>query len=431
MDKLAEAEGLRTNFYTFEGVVKALNGVSLVVNNGETYGLVGESGCGKSVSVRSMMRIVQSPGKIEEGKVVLYFNENDRKKGIDILSRNEAYMQSIRGNDISMIFQEASTALNPVLSIGFQVGESFLLHRRAEMIRLAIEAMDLKVNESSNTLTRSWRKFHKRLLENEIKDLDKYETAIAEIDNALYITEGKKDRESVERHRQLLIDREKLHKQGFKVRLQLKTPIVRRYEKRIREVVREQVIELLTELGVPNPGNIVDRYPHELSGGMQQRIVISIALACNPTLLIADEPTSNLDVTIQAQILDLIKQLKKTQITSVLFITHDLGVVAEVCDRVTVMYAGDTCETATVKELFKNPMHPYTKGLLRSVPKGEVGEKLETIPGTVPNLIAPPSGCRFHPRCPEAMEICRKEKPETQMIGDGHSVSCHLYRTEK
>ena len=428
MSKLIQTEELRTNFYTFEGVVKALNGVSLVVNNGETYGLVGESGCGKSVSVRSMMRIVQYPGKIEEGKVVLFFNENDRAKGIDILDRSEAYMQSIRGNDISMIFQEAGTALNPVLSIGFQVGESFLLHRRGEMIKLAIKTLDNKIETGTNPLAKIWRRFHKNLLQNEAADLERYESEVAKIDSDLYRTEEKTDSKSLEEYKKLLINRERLNKQGIKVRLQLKTPIVRRYAKRINSTVREKVIELLTDLGVPNPGNIVDRYPHELSGGMQQRIVISIALACHPTLLIADEPTSNLDVTIQAQILDLIGQLKKTQISSVLFITHDLGVVAEVCDRVTVMYAGDTCETALVKDLFKNPMHPYTKGLLKSVPKGEVGEKLQTIPGTVPNLITPPSGCRFHPRCPDVMEICKSQKPEMLMMKDGHSVSCHLYR---
>jgi peptide/nickel transport system ATP-binding protein len=184
---------------------------------------------------------------------------------------------------------------------------------------------------------------------------------------------------------------------------------------------------LLTELGIPNPDNIIDRYPHELSGGMQQRIVIAIALACHPELLIADEPTSNLDVTIQAQILDMIKELKQTTISSVLFITHDLGVIAEVCDRVSVMYAGDVCETATVKDLFKNPQHPYTKGLLNSVPKVDQGDKLATIPGIVPNLVTPPSGCRFHPRCPNAMEICKKEKPEIFELNDDHSMSCHLY----
>lgn len=431
MEKLAQAEGLRTNFYTFEGVVKALNGVSLVVNNGETYGLVGESGCGKSVSVRSMMRIVQAPGRIEEGKVVLYFSEKDKTKGIDIIQRSEAYMQSIRGNDISMIFQEASTALNPVLSIGFQVGESFLLHRRDEMVRQAIQRIEKDLEESGNPIVSGWKNFHKTLLQKELNSLEAYNAKVAEIDNELYLLEGKEDQKSVSRHKHLIAARENLKKLNAAVRFQLKIPVMRRYYKRIRKEVKENVIELLTSLGIPNPRNIVNRYPHELSGGMQQRIVIAIALACHPTLLIADEPTSNLDVTIQAQILDLIKKLKQTKIASVLFITHDLGIVAEICDRVTVMYAGDACETTSVKELFKNPLHPYTKGLLNSVPKADQVEKLQTIPGTVPNLITPPSGCRFHPRCPFIMDICRNEKPETIEMAEGHTVACHLYRNKK
>ena len=424
MEKLAQAEGLRTNFYTFEGVVKALNGVSLVVNNGETYGLVGESGCGKSVSVRSMMRIVQAPGRIEEGKVVLYFSEKDKTKGIDIIQRSEAYMQSIRGNDISMIFQEASTALNPVLSIGFQVGESFLLHRRDEMVRQAIQRIEKDLEESGNPIVSGWKNFHKTLLQKELNSLEAYNAKVAEIDNELYLLEGKEDQKSVSRHKHLIAARENLKKLNAAVRFQLKIPVMRRYYKRIRKEVKENVIELLTSLGIPNPRNIVNRYPHELSGGMQQRIVIAIALACHPTLLIADEPTSNLDVTIQAQILDLIKKLKQTKIASVLFITHDLGIVAEICDRVTVMYAGDACETTSVKELFKNPLHPYTKGLLNSVPKADQVEKLQTIPGTVPNLITPPSGCRFHPRCPLSNEKCTKEEPPLEEKETGHWARC-------
>jgi len=204
-------------------------------------------------------------------------------------------------------------------------------------------------------------------------------------------------------------------------------PFLRIYYRRIRRVVRNAVIDVMTQLGIPNPQNIVDRYPHELSGGMQQRIVIAIALSCHPALLIADEPTSNLDVTIQAQIIELIRQLKQTKISSVLFITHDLGLVAEICDRVTVMYAGDTAETADVRTLFKHPLHPYTRGLLNSVPGVEQVGELKTIPGAVPNLVHPPTGCRFHPRCPNAMDICRKEKPSVTEHEPDHFVSCHLY----
>jgi peptide/nickel transport system ATP-binding protein len=198
----------------------------------------------------------------------------------------------------------------------------------------------------------------------------------------------------------------------------------------VGKTVHQEVIKLLTSLGIPNPSSVADRYPHELSGGMQQRIVIAIALACHPLLLIADEPTSNLDVTIQAQIVELIRQLKESVITSVLYITHDLGLVAEICDRVTVMYAGDTCETATVEEIFRNPLHPYTRGLLSAVPKVEHEGELATIPGSVPNLVHPPSGCRFHPRCPHVMEVCRIEKPNITEDAPGHTVSCHLYTTK-
>jgi peptide/nickel transport system ATP-binding protein len=221
--------------------------------------------------------------------------------------------------------------------------------------------------------------------------------------------------------------RDRLRKKNFAVQIAKRIPFLRHYYRKLHKTIRRNVIELLSSLGIPNPGNVVDRYPHELSGGMQQRIVIAIALACHPILLIADEPTSNLDVTIQAQIIDLIKSLKEGIIASVLFITHDLGLVAEICDRVTVMYAGDTCETASVKELFESPLHPYSQALLNSVPKVEQEGKLETIPGVVPNLINPPSGCRFHPRCPHAMEICKTQKPHTFEFAEGHTVACHLY----
>jgi peptide/nickel transport system ATP-binding protein len=218
-----------------------------------------------------------------------------------------------------------------------------------------------------------------------------------------------------------------------------RTPFLRLYYRRLERTVRAHVVELLRSLGVANPERIAGGYPHELSGGMQQRIVIAIALACHPVLLIADEPTSNLDVTIQAQIVELIKTLKKTIISSVLYITHDLGLVAEICDRASVMYAGDVCETATVRDIFREPLHPYTQGLLKSVPKVEQVGELASIPGTVPNLVSPPTGCRFHPRCPHVMKICPKEKPPTTECrsrgsierGQGHFVACHLYTDGK
>ena len=429
--RLLHTSDLRTNFYTYEGVVKALNGVSVAVHPGETYGLVGESGCGKSVTVRSMMRIVQAPGYIEGGEIRLFLNQEDQKKGIDLLKRSEAYMRSIRGNDISMIFQEASTALNPVLSIKEQVGESFYFHRRPEMLEKTIAQLDEELDKGPIVPVAAWRRFQRYFFSRELAVAARAQEKITEIDSVLLELEDKKDGPSLRKKRNLQAARERVRRfdglsQGVK-----RIPLLKHYYRRLFKTIRSHSVELLKLLGVPNPENAVDRYPYELSGGMQQRIVIAIALACNPTLLISDEPTSNLDVTIQAQILDLIKRLKENVITSVLFITHDLGVVAEICDRVTVMYAGDTCETAEVKELFREPLHPYTRALLESVPKEEQEGKLATIPGTVPNLVTPPSGCRFHPRCRHAMRICRQKKPATVEYQPGHTVSCFLYPEEK
>jgi peptide/nickel transport system ATP-binding protein len=427
LEKLLETTELFTDFYTFEGVVKALNGVSVFVNQGETYGLVGESGCGKSVTVRSMMRIVQSPGKIVDGKILLFFRAEDRSRGIDILKRSETYMTSIRGDDISMIFQEASTSLNPVLSIGYQVGESFYFHRRGQMLEETVEELAQEIQGNRFFLIKGWKIMQRSLFQRELRVLRSYESQIDAIDDQLYRLENEQDAGSLRKLALLKRRRDRLRETDSLVQVAKRIPFLRRYTKRLNRTVRRHVIELLRSLGVPNPDRIVDGHPHELSGGMQQRIVIAIALACNPVLLIADEPTSNLDVTIQAQIVDLIKTLKQTTISSVLFITHDLGLVAEVCDRASVMYAGDVAETTSVRELFNNPLHPYSQGLLRSVPKVQQADTLNTIPGVVPNLIHPPSGCRFHPRCPNAMAICAKEKPPTIEYSPGHTVACYLY----
>ena len=429
--QFVETIGVRTNFYTYAGVVKALNGVSIKVRNGETYALVGESGCGKSVSVRSIMRIVQSPGKIEDGEILIFFSEEQKKKAINILKRSETYMQSLRGNDISMIFQEASSSLNPVFTIGFQIGESIMLHRKLQILETTLTEIEEELKKTW-IIPKLWKTLQRFLFNREIRAITKYEKAVAVIDHRLYeIDDVKDDKRIAAERRNLNNQRENLRKKSFIISIVDRVLFLKRYKSRLKLTVRKIVIELLDDLGIPNPGNIIDRYPHELSGGMQQRIVIAIALACHPQLLIADEPTSNLDVTIQAQILDFIKKLKETQISSVLFITHDLGVVAEICDRVTVMYAGDVCETATVKELYKNPLHPYTHGLLESVPKEKQTGALKAIPGTVPNLVHPPSGCRFHPRCPKSMDICKKQKPETVEYLPDHFVACHLYPKNK
>ena len=425
---LAETQDLHTNFYTFEGVVRALNGVNVVVQQGETYGLVGESGCGKSVTVRSMMRIVQAPGRIDSGRIVLFLNDQERARGIEIVQRTETYMESIRGSDISMIFQEPGAALNPVLSVLEQVKESYQFHRMEQMIEETLAAMDAeRSRRRRGSLRGAGAVIQAALLRKEMAATRRVDERVRRIDNELYQLETSSDTRSEERKADLNRSRDHARPRTGIVAVARRIPFLRRYRRRLDATVRAHVVELLRTLGIPNPENIVQRYPHELSGGMAQRIVIAIALACHPTLLIADEPTSNLDVTIQAQIVELIKELKRTIISSVLFITHDLGLVAEVCDRVTVMYAGDVSETATVRELFRNPLHPYAVGLLASVPKAEQAEELAMIPGAVPNLIAPPTGCRFHPRCPRRMDICVREKPDTVEHTPGHWVACHLY----
>ncbi len=344
MSKLIETIDLETNFYTYEGVVRALNRISLTIDHGVTFGLVGESGCGKSVLVRSLMRIIQEPGRIDGGQILFY---PDRETDpVDLVRQPDNYLRKLRGNLISMIFQEPNAALNPIMSIGDQIAESFLIHRRKELGR-----------DAAST-------------------------------HALFPLNPKR---------------------------------------RLRQAALKRVIALLDQLGIANPEEIVHRFPHELSGGMKQRIVIAIALACRPMLLIADEATSNLDVTIQAQILQLLRELKETQISSILLITHDLGVVAETCQRVGVMYAGNLCEVADVKELFSNPRHPYTQALLAAVPKISQEGLLKSIGGNVPNLVTPPPGCRFHPRCAQAKPACRKRFPADTHLDNNHTVACYLY----
>lgn len=318
---LISIKGLKTNFYTYVGVVKALDGINLDIYKNETLGLVGETGCGKSVTALSIIRLVQwPPGRIDEGSITF--------EGKDLLKLSNEEMQQIRGNKISMIFQEPMTSFNPVFTIGDQISEVLMLHQK----------MDKK-------------------------------TAF------------------------------------------------------------EKSVEMLAFTGIPAPERVAKSYPHELSGGMLQRAMISMALACKPALLIADEPTTALDVTIEAQILELMKDLKTKTGSSILMITHDLGIIAEVCDRVGVMYAGTIVELSGVKDVFACPRHPYTVGLIGSIPKFNQtrGMRLDTIPGSVPNLIYPPEGCRFHPRCSKAMDICKKEKPQMIEIESGHFVACHLY----
>jgi peptide/nickel transport system ATP-binding protein/oligopeptide transport system ATP-binding protein len=320
---LLEIRELKTYFYTFEGTARAVQDVSFYMDEGETVGLVGESGCGKSVSALSVMRLIKyPPGRIVDGQILF--------EGADLIKLSEGRMREIRGARISMIFQEPMTSLNPVYTIGHQISEMFVLHKRL----------------------------------------------------------GKKES-------------------------------------------WEQAVDTLRQVQMPSPRKRADEYPHQLSGGMRQRAMIAMAMACNPKILIADEPTTALDVTIQAQILDLMLKLKEDFGAAVLIITHDLGVVAEIAQRIVVMYAGRVVEEGTTRDIFDNPRHPYTQGLLRSVPKlGERSRKGRTrlveIAGMVPSLYDLPQGCSFHPRCPFAMGICRETPPEFKDLGGIHRMRCYL-----
>jgi len=320
---LLSIEGLRTHFFTNDGVVRAVDGVSISVRQGETLGLVGESGCGKSITALTVMRLVARPGRAVAGRVMF--------DGRNLLELSEEEMEDVRGNDIAMIFQEPMTSLNPVFRVGDQIAESVERH--------------LGVN---------------------------------------------------------------------------------------RDEARERVVELFGTVGIPSPERRVREYPHQMSGGMRQRVMIAMALACKPKLLIADEPTTALDVTIQAQILELIKELKRTENMAVIMITHDLGVIAEVAQSVAVMYAGKIVERAPVDELFASPQHPYTQGLLGSIPSPDkLGRRLEVIRGVVPHPLNLPPGCTFAPRCPKRMEVCDSAFPALEATGTTHDAACYLYTSRQ
>lgn len=317
-DLLLEIKDLRINFYTYRGIVKALNGVNLKIYQGEFFGLVGETGCGKSVTASGVLNLVQNPGKIERGEIIF--------KGRDLLKMSkEEIREKIRGKEITMIMQYPVSALNPVMNNGDQIAESLIAN--------------------------------KNMSEREAK---------------------------------------------------------------------KRVIELLREVNIPEPEKIVRQYPHQLSGGMAQRVMIAMMLSTEPSLLIADEPTTALDVSIQAQVLSLLKDLISKHKATVLLITHDLSVVAETCDRVGVMYAGDMVEVGEVDQIINNPQHPYTKGLINAIPSDRRNELVE-IRGSVPDLVNPPSGCRFHPRCDYVRDLCKNEKPKVLQVEKDHIVACFLY----
>jgi peptide/nickel transport system ATP-binding protein len=374
---LLQIRGLKTYFFTEEGIVKAVDGVSFDMYQDEVLGLVGETGCGKSVTALSILQLVRTPGKIIDGEV--------KFKGVNLIDLDKKQIREKRGKDITMIFQDPLNSLNPVITVGDQVSEVFLLHQKE----------DMKEKLSLLQLERAHKIEELQSLKNELKE------------NETSLTDEEKKR---------IISKIDIMKKDTS-----HVPV-------LKDVLRDVSAEIIKEVGIADSRNILDRYPHELSGGMRQRVMIAMALSCNPALLIADEPTTALDVTIQAQILDLMKSLKERFKTSILLITHDLGVIAELCDRVAVMYSGNIVEYAKANELFKTPSHPYTKGLLSAIPSKDMkNEKLKTIRGMVPNLIYPPSGCRFHPRCDYRMEICDKIKPKLNEIRERYFVACHLF----
>ena len=328
---ILNVQDLTTRFFTEEGTVYAVEGISFKIYKGEVLGFVGETGCGKSVSALSILQLIQPPGKIVNGSVE-FMNE-------DLLKKSEKEILSYRGNKITMIFQDPINSLNPVFTVGKQISEVLLLHKEEELL---IEAS----NQQS---------------------------------------------------------------------------------KGLYDVARERTQQILKDLNIPSPENVLDRYPHELSGGMRQRIQIAMAIACSPILLVADEPTTALDVTVQNQILKIMKDLQRDYNTSILFITHDLSVISKMCDRVAVMYCGSIVEYGTLQNIFKRTLHPYTKGLLSAVPIEGKKDDLKAIPGMIPNPIYPPKGCKFHPRCEFCFEPCNLEIPESIEVEPNYFVACHLY----
>jgi oligopeptide/dipeptide ABC transporter ATP-binding protein len=319
MKEILRVEDLATYFYTDKGVVKAVDGISYTLSQGEVLGVVGESGCGKSINAMSILNLLERPGVIERGSI--------KYEGEELVGASDQKLRSIRGNEISMIFQEPMTSLNPVFRISEQIIEPLMLHRKMP-----------------------------------------------------------------------------------------------------KQAAEQLAVELLQTVGIPRAEKVVRDYPHQLSGGMRQRVMIAMALACKPKILIADEPTTALDVTIQAQILKLMTGLQEMTQTAIMLITHDLGVVAQMAHKVIVMYSGKIVEAAPVNELYKNPKHPYTIGLLQSIPSLDQDKKrLESIEGVVPNPFELPKGCYFAPRCKHAMDICRTAHPEPRTIGPDHTASCYLY----
>ncbi len=502
-ENLLVVENLYTNFYTYQGVVKALDGINFKVAKRETFGLVGETGCGKSVTANCVLRLIPSPpGRIEKGSI--YFmppegtereisdirariaslrNEKDFKGGdprlksleqelaeqeevrrlkaeisnlkevktdpkdprlvelnsklaqvlskYDLLTKSASYMRKIRGKYISMIFQEPMSALNPVFPAGNQISEVLLLHERKELAVATMRSIDNEVKAINSykyvgRVTTDKGEFNCQSCGALMATGD--ENVCPQCGGSFAGDPMRSLRKVKLRYYRRFYKKMAVKPDAMSLRIASKVPVMRRYEKPIKREAMDRAERMLRLVRIPDPKNVVNSYPHELSGGMQQRVMIAMALACRPQLLIADEPTTALDVTVQAQILKLMKDLQEETGTSILLITHNLGVVAETCHRVGVMYAGVMAEVGPVKDIFKDPLHPYTQGLINSIPNLSLDiTRLDTIEGNVPNLVKPPPGCRFHPRCFYAMEVCKGTKPPMVEVKPDHFVSCHLY----
>ncbi len=493
-----DVRNLVTYFYTYDGVVRALEGVSFKLRRAETLGLVGETGCGKSVTMFSITRLVPDPpGRVVSGKVL--YRGADLLWGLDQEARfvparkgnrvkvkrsfrkvkaAQARVGSVRGGGIAQIFQEPTQAMNPIFSVSDQVSEVILEHKGVELVdgvlastpdgpavKPAIEKLaravetgdDAQVRSAakelgeavnlpsfetqayylarqarssgSATVARDLRRATSRLritgTQRRFLRSERELMLISRELRAVYVSEMRHGQLERAHRGALGARRLRARLRGFAYRI----PIVRRRASRpLREEAAWKSVRALEGVQIADPVQVSRGYPHELSGGMLQRVMIAMALACEPEILMADEPTTALDVTIQAQILELMKEMRHRIGTGILLVTHDLAVVAEVADRVAVMYAGQIVEIANVRDLYGHPLHPYTQGLLASIPRLDQPSKtLTTIPGSVPNLIYPPSGCRFHPRCPYAMPICKESRPPNTLEGEGHQVACFLY----
>ena len=489
---------LKTFFFTYDGVVKALDGVTFKIRRGETTGLVGETGCGKSVTAFSITRLIPDPpGRVMSGRIffgdadLLWDLEREAKfvpvKGTNQMKVKRSFRRiraasdrvgAVRGGGIATIFQEPSQAMNPIFSVADQLGETLLLHRGVELIdellnatpdaaevAPALEALVEAVGQGNRAVIRSRamalgdavhvRSFGPQAFYIARSSGPDPESVRPALERALgrlrlsgfhrgYLTSQRRlsalQRELNQIYMQEMT--EERAKRGDRIRIARRRlgeryrhffygirGIHSRAHRPLKEELFWRAVGLLEGVQIANPVQVARGYPHELSGGMLQRVMIAMALSAEPSVLLADEPTTALDVTIQAQILELMRELKTRAGTAILLITHDLAVIAEVADRVCVMYAGTIVEQGPVREVFRRPLHPYAQGLLASIPRVDQPEKeLSSIPGSVPDLIFPPAGCRFHPRCPYAMPVCKEARPPMTVEGTEHEVACYLYK---